>query len=160
MKCSLSKGPAAEDCRFIKPVENELNFGSSIAEKNFFKHKNIHTVNDDISLCINNLIINKLYDESIDKKHHCGNTCKSYVDIIEDKVRISGKNCECRENQKNKMLNYLDLPNSIVENRGYDRECNLKQLPNGPDRFLTNKDLLTFALQIATGMVSGVVAEL
>lgn len=169
MKCSsLSKAPftnatIAEDCSFRKPIESEFNFGSSIPEKNLMKQKNIHNVDDTIPVCIKNLIINKLYDECRDNfdifKRECGNSCKSYVDIIEegfnDKVKISVKDCDCRENKKNKTLNYLDPPNSIVENPGYDSECKIKKKTNIPERNLTRRDLLSFALQIATGMVSG-----
>lgn len=169
MKCSLTKAPLtnatiAEDCSFRKPVESEFNFGSSIPEKNLIKQKNIHNVDDTLPVCIKNLIINKLYDECSDNfdsklilPHECGNSCKSYVDIIEegynDKVRISVKDCDCRENKKNKMLNYWDQTNSIVENPGYDSECKINKLTNVPERTLTRKDLLSFALQIATGMV-------
>lgn len=146
-------GGITEDCLFKKPIESEVNFGSSLPEKKIFKPKNIHTMNESLPVCIKNLIINKLYDEcsdNLDSKsfctHDCGNTCKSYVDVIGDKVVISGKNCDCKENRKNEMLNYLQQPISFVENRGYDVEC--------PEKVLTMKDLLTFAVQIAKGMVS------
>lgn len=168
MKCSLSKAPKnADDSSFRKPIESEFNFGSSIPEKNLVKQKNIHMVDDDSSLpvCIKNLIINKLYDEcsdNFDSKQfvsiECGNSCKSYVDIIDDghndKIRINVKDCDCRENKKNKMLNYLDRPSSIVENPGYDAACKINKLGNISEQHLTKKDLLSFALQIATGMVS------
>lgn len=163
----MTNATIAEDCSFRKPIESELNFGSSIPEKNLVNQKNIHNVDDSNPLGINNLRINKLYDEcsdSFDAKRcftqECGNSCKSYVDIIEegynDKVKVSVRDCDCRENQKNKMLNYLDQRNSIVENRGYDGEFKTNKISFIPssERILTRKDLLSFALQIATGMVS------
>lgn len=170
MKCSPTKvpetnGTVANDCSFRKPSESEFNFGSSIAEKNSFKQKKFQNFDENIPVCIKNLIINKLYDECSDNfdskkcfSHECGNSCKSYVDIIEegyeDKVRISVKDCDCRENMKNKMFNYADQKNSIVENPGYESESILDRSTKGSGRTLTKKDLLSFALQIATGMVS------
>lgn len=169
MKCSTdktsrtNKANIAEDCSFRKPIESEFNFGSSIPEKNLMKQKNLHCIDDTLPVCIKNLIINKLYDEcsdNFDSKQFrvCGNSCKSYVDIIDegynDQVRISVQDCDCRENKKNKMLNYLDHSNLIVENPGYDRECKINKVTNSSERTLTRKDLLSFALQIATGMVS------
>lgn len=164
MKCSSSKIPftnatIAEDCSFRKPIESEFNFGSSIPEKNLVKQKNIHNIDDSLPVCIENLIINKSYDQCSDPKKlfECGNSCKSYVDIIDegydDTIRINVKDCDCREN-KNKMLNYLEQPDSIVENPGYDTECKIGKVANSLERTLTRKDLLSFALQIATGMVS------
>lgn len=171
MKCSSPKAPITNDlvgdkeCSFQKPLENEFNFGSSIPEKNLIKQKNIHNIDNDgvPELSIKNLIINKLYDEcsdNLDSKllytHECGNSCKSYVDIIDEgynnKIKISVKDCDCRENKKNDLLNYLDQPISIAENPGYDNEYHVNKFTN--NRTLTKRDLLSFSLQIATGMVS------
>lgn len=166
MKCPspivpVTNGSIADvDCSFRKPSESEFNFGSSLPEKHLIRQKNIHIV-DNESVPIKNLIINKLYDQcsdNLDSKpmysHECGNSCKSYVDIIgerfNDKVRISVRDCDCRENKKNRMLNYLEP--SMVENPGYDNELKINNNPS--ERTLTKKDLLSFALQIATGMVS------
>lgn len=174
MKCSSTKAPVTnnligdKECSVQKPIESEFNFGSSILEKKLIKQKNIHNIDNDSvpDLSIKNLIINKLYDECSDNTdskrlytHECDNSCKSYVDIIEEgynnKIRISVKDCDCKENKKNNSLNYLDQPISIAENPGYDNECNINKLTNNRTKcMLTNRDLLSFALQIATGMVS------
>lgn len=169
-----------QECSFQKPTENEFNFGSSIPDKNIVKQKKIHDDDHDglPEYNIKNLIVNKLYDQCSDNNnfdskpffsHECNNSCKSYVDIIggslstlngngDDKIRVSVKDCDCKENRKNRMLsqlNHLDNPISIVENRGYGADCkNNKLSNNSAERILTTKDLLSFALQIATGMVS------
>ncbi|KAG4071503.1 hypothetical protein HA402_011657 [Bradysia odoriphaga] len=164
MKCSTSKASLtnvtiAEDCSFQKPVESDVNFGSCIPEKNLIKQKNLHTVDDSLPVGIKNLIINKLYDECSDNlkpkplfTHNCGNSCKSYVDIIEDEIRVSVKDCDCRKNQKNKLLSYLDHGNAFVENPGYDLQSKVNKPAHNSERVLTKKDLLSFALQIAKGM--------
>lgn len=159
-KVSLTNVSIAEDCSFQKPVESDVNFGSCIPEKNLFKRKNIHTIDDSLPVGIKNvIIINKLYDECSDNlkpskqlfTQHCDNACKSYVDIIEDEGRVSVKDCDCRNNQKNKILSYLENHcNSIVENPGYDMQSKLnKSTNNNSDRILMKKDLLSFALQVS-----------
>ncbi|KAJ6642246.1 Tyrosine-protein kinase receptor torso [Pseudolycoriella hygida] len=151
----------AEDFSFRKPVESEINFGSSIPEKIVTKHKNVHNI---ASKCINNLVNNKLYDECNDHfdtkqrfASECGNFCKSIVDIAQgvcnEKDRINVKDCECSQNRKNKMLDHFYQRNSIVENPGYGTDCKFGKLAkNAPKRHLTTKDLLSFAYQIANGM--------